>query len=77
MKFGYNLPSSFRGEDVWTDDNRRRRTTESACTKSSPGAFGSCELRILIYCSTIVTVHRLTGDQKILIALSFLCSSYF
>ena len=46
MKFGYNLPSGFRGEDVWTDDNRRRRTTESAYTKSSPGAFGSCELKI-------------------------------
>ena len=38
MKFGYNWPSSFRGEVVWncwrttTDDGRRRRTTDDgAC----------------------------------------------
>ena len=50
MKFGYNWPSSFRGEVVWncwrtTTDDGRRRTTEPAYTISSPGAFGSGELK--------------------------------
>ena len=48
MKFGCNRPSSFRGEVVCncgrTTD--RRRTTEPAYTISSPGAFGSGELKI-------------------------------
>ena len=43
MKFGCNRLSSFRGEVVWTDDGR---TTEPAYTISSPGAFGSGELKI-------------------------------
>ena len=42
MKFGYNWPSSFRGEVVW---NCWRTTTEPAYTISSPGAFGSGELK--------------------------------
>ena len=43
MKFGYNQPSSFRGGHLklWTDG----RTTESANTKSSRGAFVSGELK--------------------------------
>ena len=41
MKFGCNRPSSFR-EVVW---NCGRRTTEPAYTISSPGAFGSGELK--------------------------------
>ena len=53
MKFGCNWPSSFRGEVVcncgrMTDDGRRTtdgRTTEPAYTISSPGAFGSGELK--------------------------------
>ena len=52
MKFGCNRPSSFRGEVVWncgrTTDRRTtdgRRTTEPAYTISSPGAFGSGELK--------------------------------
>ena len=58
MKFGCNWPSSFRAEVVCncgrtTDDGRRttdgrtdgRRTTEPAYTISSPGAFGSGELK--------------------------------
>ena len=40
MKFGYNLPSSFRGEPFG-------RTTELAYTISSPGAFGSGVLKML------------------------------
>ena len=55
MKFGCDRPSSFRGEVVWncgrTDDGRTtddgRRTTEPAYTISSPGAFGSGELKML------------------------------
>ena len=47
MKFGCNLPSSFRGEVILncgrTDDGR---TTEPAYTISSPGVFGSGELKI-------------------------------
>ena len=48
MKFGYIWPSGVRGESVeslkvWTDDGR---TTEASHTKSSPGAFGSWELKI-------------------------------
>ena len=51
MKFGCNLPSSFRGEvdrRRTTDDRQRTtdgRTTEPAYTISSPGAFGSGELK--------------------------------
>ena len=48
MKFGYNRLSSFRGEveivDRRTDD---RLMTEPAYTISSPGAFGSGELKKL------------------------------
>ena len=48
MKFGYIWPSGFRGEVVWkcgrtTDDGR---TTEASHTISSPGAFGSGELKM-------------------------------
>ena len=39
MKFGCNRPSSFREEVV------DGRTTEPAYTISSPGAFGSGELK--------------------------------
>ena len=50
MKFGCNRPSSFRSRlKLWTDDGRTtddgRRTTEPAYTISSPGAFGSGELK--------------------------------
>ena len=41
MKFGCNRPSSFREEVVWNCG----RTTEPAYTISSPGAFGSGELK--------------------------------
>ena len=51
MKFGYSWTSSFRGEVVWncgrtttTDD--RRRTTEPSHPISSPGDFGSGELKM-------------------------------
>ena len=63
MKSGCNQPSSFRGEVVWTDDGRTDgrtddgRTTEPAYTISSPGAFGSGELKIhasmSMYCKLI------------------------
>ena len=62
MKFGCNRPSSFRGEVVFeivdgrrTDDGRTdgRRTTEPAYTISSPGAFGSGELKKI---SDVVTL---------------------
>ena len=59
MKFGYNRPSSFRGEVVWncgrTDDKQTDRQTdrrpdgrrmEPAYTISAPGAYGSGELKI-------------------------------
>ena len=45
MKFGCNQRSSFRWGGrlkLWTDDGR---TTEPAYTISSPGAFGSGELK--------------------------------
>ena len=43
MKFGYNWPSS--PLKLWTDDDDGRRTTKPAYTISSPGAFGSGELK--------------------------------
>ena len=45
MKFGYNWPIGL--EEKWFEivDGRRRRTTESAHTVSSLGAFGSGELK--------------------------------
>ena len=45
MKFGCNLPSSFRGEVFEIVDGRQRDggTMEPAYTISSPGAFGSGE----------------------------------
>ena len=35
---------------MWTDDGR---TTEASHTKSSPGAFGSGELKIKVYSAAI------------------------
>ena len=43
MKFGYIWPSGFRGEVVW----KCGRTMEAYHTISSPGAFGSGELKKL------------------------------
>ena len=54
MKFGYNWQlvvseeKSFEivdGRRRMTDEDGRRRTTEPAYTISSPGAFGSGELK--------------------------------
>ena len=46
MKFGCNQPSSFRGEVVCNCGLTDGRTTEPAYTISSPGAFGSGELKM-------------------------------
>ena len=42
MKFGCNWRSRLK---LWMDGRTDRRTTETAYTISSPGAFGSGELK--------------------------------
>ena len=58
MKFGCNRPSSFRVEVVCncgrTTDGR---TTEPAYTISSPGAFGSGELKNTVLTFLITFKH--------------------
>ena len=52
MNFGCNRHSGFRGEVVEIVDGRTDdgRTTETAYTISSPGAFGSGELKKQEFC---------------------------
>ena len=55
MKFAYIWPSGFRGEVVWKCGRTRddgRRTMEASHSISSPGAFGSGELKS--YCRNIL-----------------------
>ena len=49
MKFEFNWPSGFRGEDVWkcwrTDDGRTTDARVTGILLANPWAFGSCELK--------------------------------
>ena len=58
MKFGYRYiwPSGFRGEVVW----KCGRTTEAYHTISSPGAFGSGELKMKMTKLLPLKMHPLT-----------------
>ena len=79
MKFGYIWPSGFRRGGrlkVSTDDGR---TTEAAHTKSSPGAFGSGELKtpeteeILYVLWMLHLVHSLTPMLFAILSASIRC----